>query len=88
MSDIGFEEKDFENYIINILTTKSGYIRGNSADYNSQKSLIPVDFIDFVKKTQPDSWTVLCDKFDNEEEVKENLVEELLKQRKALGTLD
>ena len=88
MSDIGFSEKDFENYIINILTTKSGYIHGNSTDYNSQKSLITETFIDFIKKSQPDSWTGLCDKFDNENEVKENLIDELLKQRKTLGTLD
>ena len=29
MSDIGYSEKDFENYIVNLLTTKSGYIHGS-----------------------------------------------------------
>ena len=29
MSDIGYSEKDFENYIVNLLTSKSGYIHGN-----------------------------------------------------------
>ena len=37
MSDIGYSEKDFENYIVNLLTSKSGYIHGSNNDYNSQK---------------------------------------------------
>lgn len=29
MSDIGYSEKDFENYIVNLLSSKCGYIHGN-----------------------------------------------------------
>ena len=61
MSDINYTEKDFENYIVKLLTTKSGYIHGNNSDYNPQKSIIPATFISFVKNTQPDNWTALCD---------------------------
>ncbi len=88
MSDIGFTEKDFENYILNILTTKSGYLHGNSNDYNPQKSLITNAFISFVKTTQNDGWTCLCDKFDSEKEAEEKLIDELFTTRKTLGTLD
>ena len=28
MSDIGYSEKDFEKYIVNLLVAKSGYIQG------------------------------------------------------------
>ena len=35
-----FSEKDFENYIVNILKLKNGYIHGNNEEYNSQKSII------------------------------------------------
>lgn len=63
MSDIGYSEKVFENYIVNILTSKNGYIHGNNDDYNTQKSILPEIFISFVKSTQPDNWTCLCEYF-------------------------
>lgn len=88
MSDIGYSEKDFENYIVNLLTSKSGYIHGNNNDYNPQKALLPQTFISFIKETQPDNWTCLCDKFDSEKEAEEKLIEELLTSRKNQGTLD
>ena len=66
MSDIGYSEKDFEKYIVNILASKNGYIHGNNNDYNPQKSVLADVFIDFVKSTQPENWTCLCDKFDTE----------------------
>ncbi|MCQ2602205.1 MAG: DEAD/DEAH box helicase family protein, partial [Treponema sp.] len=88
MSDINYTEKNFENYIVNILTTKSGYIHGSNSDYNPQKSIISSTFISFVKNTQPDSWTALCDKFDTEQEAEEKLIDELVLSRNALGTLD
>lgn len=88
MSDIGYSEKDFENYIVNLLTSKSGYIHGNNNDYNPQKSILPQTFISFVKSTQPDNWICLCDKFDTEQEVEEKLIDELIASRKSQGTLD
>ena len=89
MSDIGYSEKDFENYIVNnILSSKNGYIHGNNNDYNPQKSVLADVFIDFVKSTQPDNWTCLCDKFDTEQEAKEKLIDELVASRKSQGTLD
>ena len=88
MSDIGYSEKDFENYIVNLLVSKSGYIHGNNNDYNPQKSILPQTFISFVKSTQPDNWTCLCDKFDTEQEAEEKLIDELIASRKSQGTLD
>lgn len=88
MSDIDYSEKDFENYIVNLLTSKSGYIHGNNNDYNPQKSILPQTFISFVKSTQPDNWTCLCDKFDTEQEAEEKLIDELIASRKSQGTLD
>lgn len=88
MSDIGYSEKDFENYIVNLLTSKSGYIHGNNNDYNPQKSILAQNFISFIKSTQPDSWTCLCDKFDTEQEAEEKLIDELIASRKSQGTLD
>lgn len=88
MSDIGYSEKDFENYIVNLLTSKSGYIHGNNNDYNPQKSILPQTLISFVKSTQPDNWTCLCDKFDTEQEAEEKLIDELIASRKSQGTLD
>lgn len=89
MSDIGYSEKDFENYIVNnILTSQNGYIHGNNEDYNAQKSILPENFISFIKSTQPDNWTCLCDKFDTEKEAEEKLIDELIAVRKTLGTLD
>lgn len=88
MSDIGYSEKDFENYIVNLLTSKSGYIHGNNNDYNPQKSILPQTFISFVKSTQPDNWTCLCDKFDTEQEAEEKLIDELIASRKSQGALD
>lgn len=88
MSDIGYSEKDFENYIVNLLTSKSGYIHGNNNDYNPQKSILPQTLISFVKSTQPDNWTCLCDKFDTEQEAEEKLIDELIasRNRRALWT--
>ena len=88
MSDIDYSEKDFEKYIVNLLVAKSGYIQGNNNDYNPQKALLPQTFISFIKETQPDNWTCLCDKFDSEKEAEEKLIEELLTSRKNQGTLD
>lgn len=88
MSDIGYSEKDFENYIVNLLTSKSGYIHGNNNDYNPQKALLPQTFISFIKETQPDNWTCLCDKFDSEKEAEEKVIDELIASRKSQGTLD
>lgn len=88
MSDIDYSEKDFENYIVNLLTSKSGYIHGNNNDYNPQKSILPQTLISFVKSTQPDNWTCLCDKFDTEQEAEEKLIDELIASRKSQGTLD
>lgn len=88
MSDIGYSEKDFENYIVNLLTSKSGYIHGNNNDYNPQKSILPQTFISFVKSTQPDNWTCLCDKFDTEQEAEEKVIDELIASRKSQGALD
>lgn len=85
MSDIGYSEKDFENYIVNLLTSKSGYIHGSNNDYNPQKSILPQTFISFVKSTQPDNWTCLCDKFDTEQEAEEKLIDELISSRKSQG---
>ena len=88
MSDIDYSEKDFEKYIVNLLVAKSGYIQGNNNDYNPQKALLPQTFISFIKETQLDNWTCLCDKFDSEKEAEEKLIEELLTSRKNQGTLD
>ena len=88
MSDIDYSEKDFEKYIVNLLIAKSGYIQGNNNDYNPQIALLPQTFISFIKETQPDNWTCLCDKFDSEKEAEEKLIEELLTSRKNQGTLD
>ena len=88
MSDIDYSEKDFEKYIVNLLVVKSGYIQGNNNDYNPQIALLPQTFISFIKETQPDNWTCLCDKFDSEKEAEEKLIEELLTSRKNQGTLD
>lgn len=88
MSDIGYSEKDFETYIVNLLFSKSGYIHGSNNDYNPQKSILPQTFISFVKSTQPDNWTCLCDKFDTEQEAEEKLIDELIASRKLQGTLD
>ncbi len=88
MSDIDYSEKDFEKYIVNLLVAKSGYIQGNNNDYNPQIALLPQTFISFIKETQPDNWTCLCDKFDSEKEAEEKLIEELLISRKTQGTLD
>ena len=88
MSDIEYSEKDFEKYIVNILSSKNGYIHGNNNDYNAQKSILPEIFISFVKSTQPENWTCLCDKFDTEKEAAEKLIDELLAARKSQGTLD
>lgn len=88
MSDIGYSEKDFENYIVNILSSKNGYIHGNNDNYNALKSILPDIFISFVKSTQPDNWICLCDKFDTEQEAKEKLIDELIASRKSQGTLD
>ena len=88
MSDIGYSEKDFENYIVTLLSSKSGYIHGSNNDYNPQKSILPQTFISFVKATQPDNWTCLCDKFDTEQEAEEKLIDELIASRKLQGTLD
>lgn len=88
MSDIDYSEKDFEKYIVNLLVVKNGYIQGNNNDYNPQKALLPQTFISFIKETQPDNWTCLCDKFESENEAEEKLIEELLTSRKTQGTLD
>ena len=88
MSDIAYSEKDFENYIVNILTSKNGYIHGNKIDYNPQKSVLADVFINFVKTSQPDNWTCLCDKFDTDKEAKEKLIDELITARKIRGTLE
>ncbi len=88
MSDIDYSEKDFEKYIVNLLISKSGYIQGNNNEYNPQKALLPQTFISFIKETQLDNWTCLCDKFDSEKEAEEKLIEELLTSRKNQGTLD
>lgn len=88
MSDIGYSEKDFENYIVTLLSSKSSYIHGSNNDYNPQKSILPQTFISFVKSTQPDNWTCLCDKFDTEQEAEEKLIDELIASRKSQGTLD
>jgi len=88
MSDIGYSEKDFENYIVSLLSSKSGYIHGSNNDYNPQKSILAQTFISFVKSTQLDNWTCLCDKFDTEQEAEEKLIDELIASRKSQGTLD
>lgn len=88
MSDINYTEKDFENYIVNLLSTKIGYVHGSNNDYNPQKSILPNTFISFIKNTQPDNWTSLCDKFNSEKEAEEKLIDELVVSRKEQGTLD
>lgn len=88
MSDIDYSEKDFEKYIVNLLISKNGYIQGNNNDYNPQKALLPQTFISFIKETQPDNWTCLCDKFDTEQEAEEKLIDELIASRKSQGALD
>ena len=88
MSDIDYSEKDFENYIVNLLSSKIDYIHGNNNDYNPQKSILPKTFVSFVKATQPESWTFLCDKFDSEKEAEDKLIDELISSRKSQGTLD
>ena len=45
MSDINYTEKDFENYIVKLLTTKSGYIHGNNSD---KKNFFLVYFDNFL----------------------------------------
>ena len=41
--------------------------------FSPQKSILPQTFISFVKSTQPDNWTCLCDKFDTEQEAEDLL---------------
>ncbi len=56
MPDFDYKEKRFEQDIEEYLTTKGGYIKGNSSDFNPEIALDTKTFVSFIKNSQPKLW--------------------------------
>ncbi|MDE6849384.1 MAG: DEAD/DEAH box helicase family protein [Ruminococcus sp.] len=56
MSDFDYKEKRFEQDIEEYLTTKGGYIKGDSKAFDRKLALDVNTFITFIKKSQPKVW--------------------------------
>ena len=50
------KEVHFEEAIEDWLTSKGGWIKAGSVQYDRDKAIIPEDLISFIKATQPKSW--------------------------------
>ncbi|MEE3453361.1 type I restriction endonuclease subunit R [Dialister sp.] len=50
------KEVHFEEAIENWLTSKGGWIKAGSVQYDRDKAIIPGDLISFIKTTQPKAW--------------------------------
>jgi len=57
MADIS--EKAFETAIEEHLLSKGGYVKSDPADFDRERALDPGVFLDFIRKTQKDSWSYL-----------------------------
>ncbi len=56
MSDFDYKEKRFEQDIEEYLTTKGGYIKGDSKAFDRKLALDVNTFVEFIRTSQPKQW--------------------------------
>jgi type I restriction enzyme R subunit len=76
-------EIHFENYIVDRLAA-SGWLVGNTLQYDTERALYSDDLISWLEATQPEKWTKLCK--DNGERAREVLMDRLAKTLADHGT--
>lgn len=77
--EIRFEEAVEQSLI------DSGFIKGNSEDYDNQIALFPNDVIDFISESQPNNWKHITEY--NGDKSKEVLISSLVKELDNKGSL-
>ena len=77
-------EKAFEAYIQETMATR-GWLPGSNQEWDKNKALFPEQVIAFIKDTQADLWAQM-DKLHGQE-LNGKLIETLIKEREAKGTM-
>jgi type I restriction enzyme R subunit len=78
-------ELAFEAYIQETMSEKRGWVAGDVRCWDQKNALFPEYTIDYIKKTQPDLWSTM--EREHGEDFRSKLLESLIKERSAKGTL-
>ena len=78
-------ERDFENYLEEILLTQSGWQAGSTSDWDKERALFPPQIIAFLQTTQPKLWQQMQTLHGAELEAM--LIKALVKELDLKGTL-
>ncbi|SFZ94445.1 type I restriction enzyme, R subunit [Flaviramulus basaltis] len=79
-------EETFEEAIVASLLEDGGYVKGHSQDFDAQLGLFPSYISDFLEDSQPVAWEKLRN--IHKEDVKEKVIQRLLRELDLRGTLD
>lgn len=80
------KEENFEDTIDRELQELSGYEKGNSDDYDPEIALFPTEIIQFIQKTQPQTWSRLASTSGGD--TQQNIIDSLVKELKSRGMLE
>jgi type I restriction enzyme, R subunit len=80
------KEENFEDTIESELLTRSGYHRGNAADYMPETALFEREVINFIQATQPQQWQKFSS--TSADDAQKILITSLTKELKSRGMLD
>ncbi|ULB11822.1 DEAD/DEAH box helicase family protein [Cereibacter azotoformans] len=79
-------EEAVELHLVHQLVTRQGWQERPSTAYDRSTALDPEMIEDYVQTTQPDAWKRLADQYVGK--ARETLVQQLVKQLQAVGTLE
>ena len=66
-SDHKARERAFQDHIVNALA-HSGWLVGESANYDRERALYPEDLLAYVQQSQPEGWAKFCKTYGEEPE--------------------
>ncbi|WP_425059177.1 hypothetical protein SCACP_38520 [Sporomusa carbonis] len=78
-------EKGFQEYIVKQLASR-GWRVGKSSDYDTNKALLPLEVIAWLKESQPKAWSRL--EALNKQNTTAVVLEQLVKKLESQGTLE
>ncbi|UQZ91128.1 restriction endonuclease subunit R [Deltaproteobacteria bacterium Smac51] len=80
-------ERCFEEAIAENTFLANGYIKRTNKDFDAERALFPADIFAWIQASQPKVWQALTKVFDTEKKLAATLLESLVKELAAKGSL-
>jgi type I restriction enzyme R subunit len=82
------KERDFEDEVVDVLTTESGWVLGDASNIDLATGLDTAELTAFVGQTQGDEWNRLVDHFGDADTAQREFHKRVAQQIDERGTVD